>query len=30
VNTYVQRIYAKLRVRDRVSCVTKALALHYV
>lgn len=30
VNTYVQRIYAKLQVRDRVSCVTKAMALHYV
>lgn len=30
VNTYVQRIYAKMRVRDRVSCIAKAMALHYV
>lgn len=30
VATHIQRIYAKLRVNDRVNCVAKAMALHYV
>lgn len=30
VNTHVQRIYAKMRVHDRVTCIAKALAFHYV
>ena len=30
VVTHVQRIYAKLRVNDRVSCVAKAMAHHYL
>lgn len=30
VVTHIQRIYAKLRVHDRVSCVAMALARHYV
>lgn len=30
VSTHIQRIYAKLRVNDRVNCVAKALARHYI
>jgi DNA-binding CsgD family transcriptional regulator len=30
VVTHVQRIYAKLRVHDRVSAVAKAMTLHYL
>lgn len=30
VTTHVQRVYAKLEVNDRVSCVAKAMAHHYV
>lgn len=30
VVTHIQRIYAKLQVHDRVSCVAKALAHHYL
>lgn len=30
VATHVQRIYAKLRVHDRVSCIAKAMTLHYL
>ena len=30
VTTHVQRIYAKLRVHDRVSCIARAMTLHYL
>lgn len=30
VSTHIQRIYAKLQVNDRVNCVAKALARHYI
>lgn len=30
VTTHTQRIYAKLRVHDRVNCVTKAMSRHYI
>lgn len=30
VTTHIQRIYSKLQVHDRVTCVSKAMALHYI
>lgn len=30
VSTHIQRIYGKMQVNDRVSCVAKALARHYI
>ena len=30
VNTHIQRLYAKMQVSDRVNCVAKAMALHYI
>lgn len=30
IATHIQRIYAKMGVHDRINCVAKALALHYI